>query len=118
MKYVLFSTFYLNIYLLLDSIIIIMTILSIKLYKEYKLYDYFIITINIFLEILFNIILFLIRNPFLLFSIKLIEFIFSIHLNEVVYSNKKSANLLVPYILWNFLLTLFTTIILFLNIRI
>ena len=118
MKYVFFSTFFLSIYFLIDSIILIMTILSIKIYKYYKKYDYLIIFINILLEILFNIFLLIIYNPFLLFAIKFIEFIFSIHLNEIIYSNKKSANLLVPYILWSFLLTLLTTIILFLNIGI
>lgn len=126
MNYVIFSTFKYrfytpifmfkeNIYFLSNFIIIILTILSISSFKNKSRKTYFIISINIILEVLYNIFLFIVVSPFMIFSIKLLEFIFILHLNEEIYTNKKSANLLVPLIIWNFILTLLSTLILFLN---
>lgn len=126
MNYVFFSTFKYkfntpifmfkeNIYLLSNLIIIIITILSILNFKNKRRKTYYIIIINIILEILYNIFLFIIVSPFMIFSSKLFEFIFILHLNEELYTNKKSANLLVPVIIWNFILTLLSILILFLN---
>lgn len=125
MKYVIFSTFSLKLYSLtplfinlkkyiyiINIITFIMMIISLKIHKYYDNKEKIIITINILLELFFN--LYLIKNnTFFMFSTKLLEFIFSIHLNEIICSNKKSAMLLSPYILWNFILTLFTTTLLF-----
>ena len=115
MKYVLFPTFY---YLFINFIIIIMTLVSLIIYKYLNIYDYIIIFINVILEILFNYFFLINKIPFFIFTFKFLQFIFSIHLNESIYSNKKSANFFVPYILWNFILTLYTTAILFLDIGI
>lgn len=123
MKYVFFSIIdsyallvpllmYKNIYYFFDFIILFLSYLAIKEYKEYDKNFITIIIINILLEVLFNYSL-IIFNHYLLFASKLLQFIFSIHLNELIYQNKKSAKLIVPYILWNFILTLFTTLILF-----
>ena len=125
MKYVIFSTFSLKLYSLtplfinlkkyiyiINIITFIMMIISLKIHKYYDNKEKIIITINILLELFFN--LYLIKNnTFFMFSTKLLEFIFSIHLNEIICSNKKSVMLLSPYILWNFILTLFTTTLLF-----
>ncbi len=122
MKYVLFTTFFYITtpvyYLFINSIIIIMILISLIIYKHLNIYDYIIIIINVILEVLFNYFFLINKNSLLIFTFKFLQFIFSIHLNESIYSNKKSANLLVPYILWNFILTLYTTAILFLDIGI
>lgn len=103
-------------YAILDFLIIITVIISLSLYHYYDKKRYMIIIVNLILEILYNIFFILIQNLFLMFSIKLFQFIFSIHLNSVIYDNKKSAKYLTPYILWNFILTLLNTLILFLNV--
>ena len=112
---VLFTSNIIHYYYFINIIVIILTTSSIIIYKHYYKRDFFIILINFVLEILFNYFL-IYNNPFLLFSTKLLQFIFSIHLNEIIYTNKKSANLFIPYIIWNYLLTLFTTVFLFLNV--
>jgi hypothetical protein len=109
-NYVIFPKLFI---ILINIIIFILMIYSLNIYKYYDKKDIFIITINIILELLFNIFL-LNNNLFLMFSIKLMEFISSIYLNEIIYTNKKSVHYLTPFILWNFLLTLFTTTLLFL----
>lgn len=114
---ILFTPSIINYYLLINIIILILTSSSIIIYKYYKLKDYYIIILNIFFEVLFNIFLFK-SNYLFMFIFKLIQFILSIYLNEIIFSNKKSANLFIPYIIWNYLLTLFTTVLLFLNITI
>ena len=103
-------------YAILDFLIIITVIISLSSYHYYDKKRYLIITTNVILEILYNIFFLLIQNLFLMFSIKLFQFIFSIHLNSVIYDNKKSAKYSTPYILWNFILTLLNTLILFLNV--
>ncbi len=103
-------------YLILDFLIMITVIISLSSYTYYDKKRYLIITINVILEILYNIFFIVIPNIFLIFAIKLFQFIFSIHLNSVIYDNKKSAKYLTPYILWNFILTLLNTLILFLNV--
>ena len=125
MKYVFFSILYKYItpffmfnesfFLLINFIIIILSILSIVIYKYIDRYSLLIILLNVLFETSFDRFFLILQNPFLMFSTKLFQFILSIYLNEVVYSNKKSANLLIPYIFWNFILTLLTIIILFLN---
>ena len=128
MKYVIFFTFVYNykfstprfmldenIYFIMNTIILLLTIFAIKSYKYYDIKLIIIILINLLLEILYNIFIFIITSPFLIFSSKLMQFVFSIHLNEIIYLNKKSAKLFMPYILWNFILTLFSIMILFLN---
>lgn len=59
--------------------------------------------------------MFILVSPILLFVSKALQFIESIELNSETYINKKSAKLLVPYILWTFYLTLISILILFLN---
>ena len=125
MKYVFFPIFIINNNLLMslfiykkyfffiNTIIIILAIIALLEYKNYNKQNIIIIAINIMLEIIFNYSL-VSYNIFFLFSSKIIQFIFSIHLNEIIYINKKSAKLIIPYILWNFILTLLTTLILFL----
>lgn len=103
-------------YFLLDFIVIFLTVLAIKNHNYYDKYCIIIYIINIIFELLYNIFMFIFPSPFLIFSSKLLQFIFSINLNEIIYTNKKSAKLLIPYILWNFILTLISVIILFLNI--
>lgn len=103
-------------YLILDFLIIVTVIISLSSYTYYDKKRYLIITINVILEILYNIFFLVIPNVFLIFAIKLFQFVFSIHLNSVIYDNKKSAKYLSPYILWNFILTLLNTLILFLNV--
>lgn len=103
-------------YLILDFLIIVTVIISLSSYTYYDKKRYLIIIINVILEILYNIFFIVIPNIFLIFAIKLFQFIFSIHLNSVIYDNKKSAKYLTPYILWNFILTLLNTLILFLNV--
>ena len=128
MNYVFFSTFYKyitpifmfseNFYLFIDIIILCFFGISIVIYKYIDLHLLFIILLNVIIEILFDVFLFIVASPFFLFSTKFFQFIFSIHLNNYVYYNKKSATYLTPYILWNFFLTLLTITILFLNISI
>ncbi len=105
-----------SIYFILDFFIIFLFFLAIfeyhYLYKELTV----IIVINFVLELLYNIFMFFLPSPFFMFATKLFQFVFSIHLNSHIYSNKKSANLIIPYILWNFILTLLSIIILFLNV--
>ncbi len=121
MKYVLlrditpFFIFDKNYYIFLNSFILFFVFLSIIKYKYYSKRLIFILIINIILEILFNIYFLLIVNPFFMFVTKLIQFIFSINLNEEIYYNKTCAKLLIPYILWSFILSLTTISILFLN---
>ena len=110
MKYVIFPKVLI---IFINIIIFNLMLYSIKTYRYYDKKDIFIITINISLELLFNI-FFIYNNYFLMFASKLLEFISSIYLNEIIYTNKKSVIFLTPYILWNFLLTLFTTTLLFL----
>ena len=75
-----------------------------------------ILLINYVLYTLYNIFSFIIVSPFLLFSSKLFQFISSLYLNEeIVAQNKISANVLVPYIIWTFYLTLTSISIFFLN---
>ena len=105
-------------YLLITLIVEILTLLSIILYKSFLKKEYFIILVNVLCELLFNYFLFCTNNSFYLFSTKIIQFIFSIHLNEIIYLNKKSANLYIPYIIWNYILTLLTIVSLFLNVSI
>lgn len=113
----LFTPNYINIYYLINLIVILFATYSIILYKHYDLRGKIIITINMFCELLFY--YFLLNNfSFLIFITKITQFIFSINLNEIIYKNKKSANLFLPYIIWNYLLTLFATVYLFLNITI
>lgn len=72
--------------------------------------------INYLLYTLFNLFTFFFPSPFLLFAIKTFHFISTLYLNEeVVLQNKISANLLVPYIIWTFYLTLVSISIFFLN---
>ena len=78
-------------YLILDFLIMITVIISLSSYTYYDKKRYLIITINVILEILYNIFFIVIPNIFLIFAIKLFQFIFSIHLNSVIYDNKKSA---------------------------
>ena len=113
----LFSPFYINYYYILNTIVIVLTITSIIIYKYYNKKDVLIIIFNIIFEIIFNYFLFN-RYYFFMFSSKLIQFILSIHLNEIIFRNKKSARLFLPYIIWNYLLTLLTIVILFLNLTI
>lgn len=103
-------------YLILDFLIIVTVIISLSSYTYYDKKRYLIITINVILEILYNIFFLVIQNVFLIFAIKLFQFIFSIHLNSVICDNKKSAKYLSLYILWNFILTLLNTLIIFLNV--
>jgi hypothetical protein len=109
-KYVIFPKI---IIISINVIIFYLMLYSIKTYKYYDRKDLLIITINIVLELLFNFFFFY-NIIFLMFASKLLEFISSIYLNEIIYTNKKSVFLLTPFILWNFLLTLFTTTLLFL----
>ena len=113
----LFSPKIINYYYFINLIIIMLAIFGIIIFKHFNKKELSIIIINIVFEIIFNYYL-VNNNPYLLFSSKLIQFIFSIHLNEIIYINKKSAKLLLPYIIWNYLLTLFATVYLFLNISI
>lgn len=113
----LFTPKIINCYLLINIIVLILTIASIIIYKYFKKKDYLIIFTNILFEILFNYFLF-INNSFFMFASKLIQFIFSIHLNEIIFINKKSAKLYIPYIIWSYILTLLTVVIVFLNISI
>lgn len=106
-----------NYYLVINIIVLLLTISSILIYKYYNKRGFLLIFINILLELLFNYFLFK-HNTFFMFSTKLIQFIFSIHLNEIIYTNKKSARLYMPYIIWNYILTLYTIVIVFLNITI
>ena len=113
MKLYFFSTsFY-----IINSLILIITVISILIYKTYSKKDYLIIILNIVLELLFNYFL-LKSNYFYMFITKLLQFIFSINLNEIIYTNKKSANLFMFYIIWNYILTLFTILLLFLKFTI
>ena len=55
-------------------------------------------------------------SPFLLFATKLFHFISTLYLNEeIVAQNKISANILIPYIIWTFYLTLTSISIFFIN---
>ncbi len=114
---ILFTPSIINYYLIIDFIVIILTILSIIIYKYLDKRSIFIIISNVILEILFNCFLFN-NNYFFMFTTKLIQFIFSIHLNEIVFINKKSARLYIPYVIWNYILTLLTIVLVFLNISI
>ena len=109
--------FFPTIFYLINFIVLTLTTVSIIIYKYFSKKDYLIIIINIILEILFNYYLFN-NNYFYMFASKLIQFIFSIHLNEILFINKKSAKLFTPYIIWNYIITLFTMILLFLRLTI
>lgn len=112
-----FSPKYINYYYIINLIVVMLTTTSIIIYKYYNKKDYYLIVMNVLFELLFNI--FLIKKSiFFMFISKLIQFIYSIHLNEVIFINKKSAKLYVPYIIWSYILTLFTIVILLLNIAI
>ena len=125
MNFLYFSTIYynfvtpffmlnINVYLIINTILLLFLLLSIINYHNIK--ETILITIPIILlELLYNISFLKLFNAFLIFSSKFTEFILIIHLNEKIYTNKKSANLLMFNILWNFLLTLLSIIILFLN---
>jgi len=102
---------------IINFIILLLATVSIIIYKFFSTKDYLIIVINIILELFFNYFLF-INNLFFMFASKLIQFIFSIHLNEVIFTNKKSAKLFTPYIIWNYIITLFTIILLFLRLTV
>ena len=104
-----------TVYLVFNLLIIFLTITAVIKYNYYSKKLLLVILINLILEILFNIFFLLIVSPFFLFATKTIQFIFSLNLNEEIYYNKTSAKLLIPYILWSFILCLYTIIILFLN---
>ena len=113
----LFTPMYINYYYVFNIFILVLAFLSIIIHKSFSKKNYLIIIINVILELLFNIFL-LSSNVILLFMIKLLQFILSIHLNEIIYDNKKSAKLLMPYILWNYLLTLYIIVSILLNLSI
>lgn len=115
MKLEFFST---STYLIINLLIICLATISIIIHKYLEKKGFLIIIINILCELIFNYLLLFNVNYFFLFIFKLIQFIFSIQLNELIYLNKKSANLFMPYIIWNYLLTLISLVLLFLNISI
>ena len=114
----LFTSSYINYYIIVNIIILILATLSITINNSYSKKENILILINIILELIFNYVLVFSNNIFILLLIKILQFIFSIHLNELIYLNKKSAKLFMPYILWNYLLTLLITVSIFLNISI
>ena len=114
MKYVIFSIFLFikYYYFYINLLIISLAIMSIMIHNYYDKKILIVIMINIILELLFN--YYLINNQYLfIFTSKILQFISSIKLNELICSNKKSVTLLTPYILWNFILTLFSITVLF-----
>ncbi len=126
MKLIFFSTinnnlitpvFTLNnyLYILINSIMILLLICSLLSYKHLNKKTYLLVFLFIILETIYSISFYVIKSSLILFSSKLFTFILSIHINEEIYLNKKSAKLLTPFILWEFYLTLVSIIILFLN---
>ena len=75
-----------------------------------------ILIINYLLYTCYNIFTFILISPFLLFATKLFHFISTLYLNEeIVAQNKISANILIPYIIWTFYLTLTSISMFFIN---
>lgn len=103
------------IFISLYSFILIIVVLSIILYKYMNKKIYKILFINCLLIIFSLFFMFVRINTVLVFIFNVLLFIASIYLNDELCSNKKSANLLVPYILWCFYLALTSLIILFMN---
>ena len=106
-------------YKLISILIFLFVEISIFLVYKNNFFDKrlsIILSINYLFFILYNYFSFYLVNTFLMLSIKILQFISSLYLNEDICSkNKISANLLVPYILWTFYLTLISISIFFLN---
>ena len=113
MNYVINSIFLLDnkyyyIIYIINTLVIIIMILSIINYKYFSKKISFLVFFNIFLELLFNYFFIILKSPLLMFITKLFQFDFSLDLNEEIYLNKRSASLLLFYILWTFILCLFS----------
>ena len=110
MNYVINSIFLLDnkYYYIINTLVIIIMILSIINYKYFSKKISFLVFFNIFLELLFNYFFIILKSPLLMFITKLFQFDFSLDLNEEIYLNKRSASLLLFYILWTFILCLFS----------
>lgn len=108
-----------TIYKTISTIIFILVTLSIFLiFKDNKHNKrlQIILLINFSLYFLYNLFTFKIISPFLAFTAKIFHFIATLYLNEeIVFKNKISAKLLVPYIIWTFYLTLTSISIFFIN---
>ena len=110
MNYVINSIFLLDnkYYYIINTLVIIIMILSIINYKYFSKKISFLVFFIIFLEFLFNYFFIVLKSPLLMFITKLFQFDFSLDLNEEIYLNKRSASLLLFYILWTFILCLFS----------
>lgn len=101
--------------------IIIFSIVELALFFVYKKQCInttllFILIINYISFILFNFFFFYLENSFFALFFKLLQFYFSLLLNEnLSQKNKISANFLALYIIWTFYLTLVSISIFFIN---
>lgn len=137
MKYVLFTIIVLltlssNLFFLKDKYLVLVPFFtpSIKLYKLINVTIYIltmfaislnyskesknIIISNILAEFIFGYSL-IKGNTYLMLLTKIIQFTLSLSLNEKISKNKLSSNLLTPYIIWTFFLTLVSISIFFVN---